>query len=150
MIQEDIGKSIIEAMKSKDSVRLEVLRAIKTAFTNELVTLKRTPSDKLNDDEALVVINRLAKQRKDSIEQYENGNRADLAKIEESELKILKEYLPEMMPEDELQKIAENKKKELEINDKSKSGILIGSLMKDLKGKADGSDVKRIVDSLFN
>ena len=149
MIQNNINDSIVLAMKAKDSIRLDVLRGVKAAFTNELVTLKRTPADELNDEEALTVISRLAKQRKDSIEQYTNGDRLDLVESEQAELLVLNEYLPEMMSEDAILEIATKMKSDLGVDDKSKMGVLIGSLMKELKGKADGGDVKKIVESLF-
>ena len=103
----------------------------------------------LNDEEALAVINRLAKQRKDSIEQFKKGNREDLVKIEKAQLTVLETYLPKMMDKDEIEKIVKVKKEELKITDASKKGMLMSVIMKDLKGKADGSVVKKIVDSLF-
>ena len=96
------------------------------------------------------VIKRLAKQRKDSIEQFRNGGREDLAGVEEKELAILEELLPQMMSQDAIRPIAEKKKAELGVEDKSKMGILVGAVMKELGGQADGSDVKAVVDSLFN
>ena len=149
MIQENIRAAMTAAMKSRETAKLEVLRAIQTAFTNKLVATKRTPQDILDDEEALAVISQLAKQRKDSIEQYTKGDRKDLADIESAELTILEEYLPQMMSDEDILAIAKKKKDELGIEDKSKIGMLIGSLMKDLKGKADGGDVKRMVESLF-
>ena len=150
MIQDNIRTSITEAMKSRETEKLEVLRAIQTAFVNKLVATKRTPHDVLEDEEALAVISQLAKQRKDSIEQYTKGNRPDLAEVEVAELAILDTYLPTLMSEEAILPIAKQKKEELNIEDKSKIGMLIGSLMKDLKGKADGGDVKKVVESLFN
>ena len=148
-LHEQIKNEIKEAMKAKETVRLEVLRGIIAAFTNELVSKKRKPDEILEDDEGLQVIGRLAKQRKDSIEQFKKGNREDLVQIEEAELKILETYLPEMMSKKEIEKIAKQKKEELGIDDGAKKGMLMGALMKELKGKADGGDVKEVVDSLF-
>lgn len=136
-------------MKQKELVKLEVLRGIVTAFTNELVAAKRTPQDFLSDDEALAVIHRLAKQRKDSIEQYRAGGREDLAETEEAELVYINAYLPQMMLRDDIIKLALAKQKELSLTDPSKKGMLMGALMKDLKGKADGSEVKSVVDEMF-
>lgn len=149
MLHEKIKNEIKEAMLKKEQVRLEVLRGILAAFTNELVAKKRKPDELLEDDKGLQVIQRLAKQRKDSIEQFRKGNREDLAKKEEEELKVLEEYLPEMMSKEEVEKIAKAKKEELGIDDPAKKGMLMGTLMKELKGKADGAVVKEIVDSLF-
>ncbi len=149
MIHQDIQTQIPAAMKARDEVRLLTLRGLVSAFTNELVALKRKPTETLSDDEALAVIRRQVKQRKDSIEQFTAGNRLDLAAKEEAELKILEAFLPAMMGKDEIRKIAEAKKAELGVTDKSKMGIFMGAVMKDLKGKADGADVKEVIESLF-
>ena len=149
MLHEQIKNGIKEAMMAKDQVRLETLRGMSAAFTNELVSKGRKPSEMLTDEEALAVIARLAKQRKDSIEQFKKGNREDLVKEESAQLAILETYLPKMMDRSEVEKIAKTKKEELGIADPSKKGMLMAALMKDLKGKADGMVVKEVVDSLF-
>ena len=114
-LQNQITEQLKAAMKAKDSVRLSTIRSIKAAFTNELVSLKRTPQDSLSDDEALAVITRLAKQRKDSIEQYKAGGRDDLVEEESKELVILEEFLPEMMSKEEVEKIVKAKIEEIPI-----------------------------------
>lgn len=149
MIQEKITEHMKDAMKNKDAVRLATLRGLKAAFTNELVAKQKKPTDSLTDDEATAVIMRAAKQRKDSIEQFTKGGRADLVANEEAELAVIQEYLPKFMSQDEIRPLAEAKKAELGVTDKSKSGMLMSALMKDLKGKADGADVKAVVESLF-
>jgi hypothetical protein len=149
MIHEQIKNKIKEAMMAKDKVSLETYRGMSSAFTNELVNLGRKPNEILTDEEALAVITRLSKQRKDSIEQFKKGNRDDLVKEEEAQLKILEIYLPKMMEKSEVEVIARAKKDELGITDATKKGMLMSSLMKDLKGKADGTIVKEVVDSLF-
>jgi len=149
-IQLELKESLKEAMKAKDAVRLSVIRNIITSVTNELVSKGKTPQDELSDDEVLVVIKRLAKQRKDSIDQFEKGGRSDLAESEKTELIILDEYLPELMSQDAIRPIAEAKKAELGIDDPAKKGMLMGAIIKELAGKADGSDVKAVVDSLFS
>ena len=148
-LHQTIRDQIKESMKAGDKVRLEVMRGLVTAFTNELVAQKRTPQDVLTDEEALSVISRLSKQRKDSIEQFTKGGRMDLVEEETKQLAILSEYLPEMMGKEDIEKIAKNKKDELGLSDPSKKGLLMSSLMKDLKGKADGSMVREVVDQLF-
>lgn len=148
-LQETIKGSLKEAMMAKDAVRMTVIRGLMSAFTNELVALGRTPQDALTDDEVLAVIRRGVKQRRDAIEQFVAGGRDDLADSEKAELALLEVYLPAMMPREEIQKIAEAKKAELGIDDKSKSGMLMSTLMKELKGKADGADVKAVVEGLF-
>jgi len=148
MLHKEIQKEVAEAMKAKDTVRLNTVRGLLSAFTNELVAKGRKPTEELNDEEVLEVIKRSVKQRKDSIEQFKKGGRDDLAEGEEAELKILEVYLPQMMSRDEIKPVAEEKVKEFG-GDKSKMGQIIGAVMKDLKGKADGADVKAVVESLF-
>ncbi|OGI69862.1 hypothetical protein A3A09_02330 [Candidatus Nomurabacteria bacterium RIFCSPLOWO2_01_FULL_42_20] len=150
MLHQNIKEEIKKAMKAKEQMRLDVLRGVLAAFTNELVAKKRKPDEMLSDEDALAVISRLAKQRKDSIEQFKKGGREDLVKEEEVQLKILEAYLPEMMPREEIEKIAKAKKEELGITDPAKKGMLMSALMKELKGKADGAMVKELVDNLFN
>ena len=145
----DIKASLKDAMKAKDQVRLRTIRSMLTAFTNELVAAGKTPQDTLADDTTLAVIKRLAKQRKESITQYEENGRPELAEPEQEELVVLEAYLPQMMSQEEIRPIAEAKKAELGIEDKSQMGMLVGALMKELKGQADGADVKAVVESLF-
>ncbi len=148
-LHEDIKAELKVALKAKDEVKLRTVRGMLTAFTNELVATNRTPQDMLKDEEVLGVIKRLAKQRKESIVQYEAANRFELAAPEKEELAVLESYLPEMMSQAEIRPIAEAKKAELGIDDKSKLGMLVGAVMKQLAGKADGGDVKAVVESLF-
>jgi uncharacterized protein YqeY len=149
MLHEQIKNGIKEAMLAKDALRLKAFRAMSSAFTNELVAKNKKPQDLLSDEEALAVITRLAKQRKDSIEQFTKGNREDLVKEEQEELAILETYLPKLMERSEVEKLARTKKDELGITDATQKGMLMSALMKDLKGKAEGMTVKEVVDSLF-
>lgn len=149
MLQEEIKNKVKEAMLAKDSIKLDTYRGILASLTNKLVATGKKPSEVLNDEEVIGVITSIAKQRKDSIEQFKKGNRDDLVKEEEAQLQILETYLPKLMNRAEIEKIAQNKKIELAIEDASKKGILMQALMKELKGKADGSLVKEVVDSLF-
>ncbi len=148
-LHEQIKDEIKPAMKAHDAVRLSVVRNMISAFVNELVATGKTPQDMLNDVGVLKVIKRLSNQRKDSIEQFTAGGRPELAKSEKDELAILEKYLPIMMSLEEIAFIARAKKNELGITDKSNAGQLTGAIMKELAGKADGGDVKAVVDELF-
>lgn len=148
-LHEKIKGEIKEAMLAKDAVRLSVVRNIVSAFTNELVATKKMPQDLLDDESALKVIKRLVNQRKDSISQFTAGGRPELAESESAELAILEKYLPAQMSREEIKKIAVAKKDALGVTDKSKAGQLTGAIMKDLAGKADGKDVKEVVEALF-
>lgn len=149
-LHQDIKKSVGEAMKARDTLRLNVLRGLLTAFTNEAVSKKRKPDEELIDEEALAVITRSVKQRKDSIEQFEKGGRTDLADNEKSELKILEAYLPAQMTREEILTFVKSRQRELNIADASKKNAFMGTIMKELKGKADGATVKEVVDTLFS
>ena len=144
-LHEDIKSELKGALKAKDDIKLRTIRGVLTAFTNELVATGKTPQDMIDDDGALAVIKRLAKQRKDSIEQFEAAGRDELAQIEKEELAVLETYLPQLMSQEEIRPVAEAKKTELGIEDKGKLGMLVGAVMKELKGKADGADVKTVV-----
>ena len=148
-IQTDIKEQMKEAMKAKDTVKLGVVRGLSSAFTNELVKLGKMPQDELSDEDALAVIRRAVKQRKDSIEQFVSGGRPELAEDEKAELAILETYLPAMMSKEDVMTIAKAKMAEMGAVDKSKAGMFMGTLMKDLKGKADGDVVKAVVDELL-
>jgi uncharacterized protein len=145
----ELRTTLKEAMKAKDEVRLRTVRGIMTACTNELVATLRTPQEELTDDETINVIKRLAKQRKESIVQYEAAGRTDLSEPEKAELLILEAYLPTLMSREAILPIAEAVKAELGIDDKSKLGQLVGAVMKKIQGQADGGDVKAVVESLF-
>lgn len=149
MLHKQIKDQIKEAMLAKQTVRLGVLRGLSAAFTNELVALKKKPNEELPDENCLNVIKRLVKQRKESIDQFRKGGREDLVKTESDELVILETYLPATLSKDEIRKVAEAKKVSMNVTDKTKMGMLMGAVMKELKGNADGGDVKEVVESLF-
>ncbi len=149
-LHEQIKANIKESMMAKDTIRLEVMRGLSTAFTNELVATGRTPQNFLTDEQAVAVITRIAKQRKDSIDQFTKGGRLDLVEKETAELRILEVYLPKLMDKDEVEKIVSVKYKEASPVDSTKKGMFMATVMKDLRGKADGALVKEVVDSLFN
>lgn len=148
-LQITIKDEIKKAMLAKNSVRLNALRNLSAAFTNELVAKGMKPQDALPDDMAIGVVKRLSKQRKDSIEQYTAAKREDLASEERADLAVLEEFLPATMSKEDIKKIAEAKKSELGVTDKAGMGKLIGAISKELKGQADGADIKAVVESLF-
>ncbi len=148
-IHTDLRAKIKDAMKAKDAVRLGVVRGLVAAFVNELVAKNRKPDGQLTDEEALAVIRRNVKQRKDSIEQFQKGDRQDLVDSEMAELKILETYLPAQISEAEIKKVVSAKQQELGIMEKTKSGQLMSAVMKELKGKADGNEVKKAVEAVL-
>jgi uncharacterized protein YqeY len=148
-LHEQIKNNIKESMKAGDKIRLEVMRGLVTAFTNELVATGKTPQDMLSDEEVIKVITRASKQRKDSIEQFTKGGRSDLVEAETAQLVILEEFLPKLMEKGEIENFVKEKYETLEVKDSTKKGMFMSSIMKELKGRADGSVVKEVVDKLF-
>jgi uncharacterized protein YqeY len=149
MTQAELKEQMKAAMKAKDQVRLTVVRGLLSAMQNEAVQKGKGPDGVLSDDEVLTVLTRSAKQRKDSIEQFEKGGRPELAEGEKAELAIIQSFLPAQMSQDEIVAAAKAKAAELGVSDKTGANKLMGLLMKDLKGKTDGNAVKAVVDSLF-
>lgn len=145
-----------DAMRAKDQVKLAVVRGLMSAMTNEAVAKGKGPDGVLSEDEVLTVIMRGAKQRRDSIEQFTKGGRPELATSEQAELDVLTTMLPAQMSEAEIEAATKAKAAELGIDPDAEVGAgktgankLMGALMKDLKGKADGTLVKAVIERLF-
>jgi uncharacterized protein len=153
-IQESIKAKIKESMMAKDMPRLQVLRGISAAFTNELVSQQRPPQEVLSDEDCIKVIKKLVKQRKDSIEQFVNGGREDLASDEKAELLILESLLPAQMKGDELVNAVKAELEKIKTAnggelDASKKGQITGQIIKSLSDNADGKEIKDILDNLI-
>jgi len=150
-IHQTIKEEIKTAMRAHDSVRLNTLRNLAATFLNEMIAAKSV-SEFLPDEKALPLIKRSINQHKDSIDQYTKGNRPDLVAIEQTELKILDEFMPTQMTKDAIRTMAltriEQMKKSGEF-DPRLGGRIMGIIMKDLAGQADGNDVKVVVDELL-
>ena len=149
MTQAELKEAIKTAMKARETTKLNVLRGISAMVTNDLVAKGRGPDGALTEDEMLALIIRASKQRKDSIQQFEAGGRPELAVAEKEELAIIETLLPAQMSQDEIVAAAKAKAAEMGVVDKTGANKLMGMLMKDLKGKADGTAVKAVVDNLF-
>ena len=146
-IHKQIKDGIKEAMIKKDTLRLTVLRGLHAAFMNEMIA-KKIAGEEIPDEEAVAVIRRAVKQRKDSIEQFEKGGRADLADNEKAEMKILDTFLPQLMSKEDVMKVVKAKIAEAGTIDKTKMGQFMGTIMKELKGKADGVMVKEVIEEI--
>ncbi len=145
-IQSTIKEEMKKAMIAKNATALLVTRGLIAEFGKESIA---KGVSELPDEDALALIRRAVKQRKDSIDQFTKGGRQDLVESEQAELAILETYLPAMMSREDVVKAAVAKKEALGVTDKAKIGQLVGALMKDLKGKADGTMVKEVVEGLF-
>jgi uncharacterized protein YqeY len=141
-VQEKIQMQMTEAMRNKDQLRLSVLRMMKSAIKNKEVE-KMKP---LDDGEAVSVLNTLVKQRKDSVDQFRKGGREELAQKEESEIKIIEEYLPAAASEDDIRKAIEEAIQETGAGSIKDMGKVMKAALARLAGKsADGSRVSHMV-----
>lgn len=147
-LQEQLVNDMKEAMKSGDSVKVSTIRMLKAAIKNKEIE-KGGTSYKLSDKETLEVIVTAIKQRKDSIEQFTQGHRLDLADKEKKELEILQAYMPPQMSDEDVK--AEIKKAIAETSALSQKdmGKVMKVLMPRIAGRADGAVVNRIVRELI-
>ena len=143
-LKDKINQDLKDAMKSGDKIRLSVVRSIRALI---LEFEKSGSAKELTPEDELKMLTTAAKKRKDSIEQFRNAGRNELAESEETELKVLMDYLPKQMDEVEIKN--EIVRLATEIGAKSKEDFprLMPLVMKELKGKADGKLVKLIVES---
>ena len=143
VLNQRVQSDYLAAYKAKDALRLSVLRLLKAAATNLEVELKRP----ITDAELLGIILKQAKQRQDSIEQFKAGGRDDLAAKEEAELVILKDYLPQVLEGDELEKAVNEAIQKTGATAARDMGKVMASLMEDYKGRLDGKAVSALVRS---
>ena len=142
----------ISALRAKDTIRLDTLRGLNALFMNEMLIGKAEGGEFISDDKALALIKRSVKQRKDSIEQFSKGGREDLVNKEKAELVILESFMPAMMSRNEIMIVAKTRIEAIKASgtiDPKASGKIVGMIMKELAGKADGMDVKGVVEELL-
>src|SRR5699024_848154 len=125
--------------------RLRVLRSLKAKLLEKEISERKGGEGSLNDEQTIEVLMKAAKQRKESIEQFEKGGRDDLADNERQELTIIEAYLPEMLTEEEIRDFVKEKIEGLNAESMADMGPVMGAVMPQLKGKAEGSIVSRVV-----
>jgi len=145
-LMERIEKDVIEAMKSKDSIKVSTLRLLKSAVANHLIQAKK---DKAEDSDVSGILAKQAKQRRESLESFEKAGRKDLADKEKAELAILEAYLPKQLTDEEL---AVEVKKAIETSGakgQADMGKLMKVLMPAIQGRADGKRIQTVVKFLL-
>lgn len=145
-LYERINTEMKEAMRNKDSVRLSVMRMMLAAVTNAEIAKK---VKKLEDADIIQVAQKMIKEHKESITQFEKGNRQDLVNKEKTEMEILQKYVPAQMNEEEILSIAKATIQEMGITSKADTGKAMKAVMEKVKGKADGKLVNQLVMSLL-
>ncbi|MGF1588804.1 MAG: GatB/YqeY domain-containing protein [Pleurocapsa sp.] len=146
-LKDQIGEDIKTAMKAKDKVRLQTVRSIKKAILDKEVELRPKGQDSLTPEQEIELLSQQAKQRRDSIEQFNNAGREDLADKESQELAIIETYLPEQVSDRELETIIDDLIATSGAATIKDLGKVMGPAMKQLKGKADGKKIQAMVKS---
>lgn len=144
MLKQQLRDELKQAMLAKDELKLSVIRMLVSAITYFEIE-KGGAGYEATDEDVLTVIGRQVKQRKDSIEQFQNAGRQELANKEKKELEILEKYLPEQLSEDEIKSLVKEAISQTGAKTPAEMGIVMASLMPKTKGKADGAVVSRIV-----
>ena len=145
-LEDRIMADLKEAMKAKDKARMRGIRAVKQA----LLLAKTDGSGKeLSAEDEIKLVQKLVKQRKDSIKVYEEQSRADLAEVEQGEIDVLQNYLPEQMSEEDLTTFLKNLVGEVNAEGMKDMGRVMGLASKQLAGKAEGQLISKIVKSIL-
>ena len=146
-LKDQVTEHIKAAMKSGDKVRLETVRSIKKALLEKEVAVRPSGQAVLTEAQEIEVLVQLAKQRRDSIAQYQNAGRVDLADQEARELAILEEYLPQQLSDEEIGQAIDAIITQVGATSAKDMGKVMGPAMQQLKGKADGKKVQEMVKS---
>ena len=147
-LENKIMTSMKESMKSKDQTSLRALRAIKSAII--LQKTQKGSSEEISNDDELKILQKLVKQRKDSADIYQDQDRMDLAQPELDEIKIIEQFLPEAMSEEEIENEVRKVIDETGAEGMKDMGKVMGIVTKKLMGKADGKTISTIVRNNLN
>jgi len=146
MLEKKINDELKQALKEKDSVKLSVLRLLKSEIHNYLISKKLK---EVKDEEIYTIIQKQIKRHMDSVEQFKKGNRSDLADKEAKELEILKVYMPEMLSEEKVRSVVKETIEELQAAGKKDFGKVMKAVMEKIKGRADGKMISSLVGELL-
>lgn len=142
-LYETIRKDMLKAIKSGEKEKSQTLKMAISSIKNAQIESE----EELKDSDIEKILRKETKKIEDSIEQYSKMGRKDLLEKEQNDLELLKQYLPELMSEEDITKVVEEKIKQLEATNMGAMGKVMGVVMKELDGKADGNTVKNIVQS---
>ncbi|GMA60018.1 GatB/YqeY domain-containing protein [Alicyclobacillus fastidiosus] len=143
---ERLNQDLKQAMKDKNKVRLSVIRMVKSATKNREIELGHP----LSEEDVLSVVQKELKQRKDSLQAFQDANRTDLAETVEQEILVLQDYLPEQLDEQALRDIVTQVIEQVGAKSKADMGKVMGQLMPLVRGRADGKAVQLVVQSLLS
>lgn len=138
-----IQNDLVDAMKKRDDLRLSVLRMLKSAI--QMAQIEKGRDFPLSDDEILVIVRRLIKQRNEAAEMYRSGGAHDRAESELNEIKVLDSYQPEQLSDEEIEKIVTEISSQVGASDPKDMGKVMGKAVAAVKGRADGGRIKELV-----
>lgn len=141
-----LRKDMFEASKAKDIGRADILKMAMASIKNQEVEIQRD----LDDDEVIAVLRKESKKIADSIEQFKRMGRDDLLEKEQYQFEVLGRYLPQLMSRDDIEAVVEKKVADLGVSSVTEMGKVMGVVMNELKGKADGGLVKDIVQKVLS
>lgn len=144
-LKDRISDEIKLAMKAKDKLRLETVRGIKKVIIEKESTIRAEGREELTEEEELAIVMQLAKQRRDSIKQFTDAGREELADKEAKELTILEEYLPAQLSDEAIEAAVDEVIAAVGASGPRDMGKVMGPVMKKLKGQADGGKVQSVV-----
>ena len=150
VLADAIKSDLTQALKSQDSVKISTLRMLMAALKEKEISLRTDgTAAPLTDEQVLGVITKQVKQRKESITEYEKAGRIDLANKEKEELAVLESYLPEQMDASEIRRLVEKGVAEVEAQSIKDMGKVMGQVMPQVRGRAEGGEVNRIVKEVL-
>ncbi len=144
-LKDRVSDEIKTAMKAKDKLRLETVRGIKKVIIEKESEIRGKGREELNEEEELAIVMQLAKQRRDSIQQFTDAGRTELADKEAQELEILAEYLPAQVSDADIEVAVDEAIAQIGATSMRDMGKVMGPVMAKLKGQADGGKVQAIV-----
>jgi uncharacterized protein YqeY len=145
-ILERIDADLKEAMKAKNELELSTLRLVRSALKNKQIDLGHAPTD----EEAMAVLKTTQKQYQDALTDFEKAGRSDLAERQKEELRVVKRYLPEAMPEAEVEKIVRDTITAMGASSAADVGKVMGAAMKTIAGRADGNTVRTLAQKMLS
>lgn len=145
-LQERLAHDLKDAMRAKDQTRLLTIRSIRSA----IIEKEKEGTGPLTDDDLQAIVQKQAKQRRDALQQYEDAGREDLAQKERDELEIVAAYMPEQLSDEDIHRVVQDIVTRTGATSMKDMGRVMGEVMSELKGRADGNRVRVTVQQLLN
>ena len=144
-LKDQLSHDLKEAMRAKDRVRLGAIRMLSAAILEK----EKSGGGGVSDDDLVAIVQKQAKQRRDSSEQFRSAGRDDLAEIEVAELAVIEQYLPSQLSDEEIQTTIQKIVEQTGVSEMQDMGVVMGQAMHALRGRADGNRVRQAVEALL-